>query len=359
MIGLGKVWLTSGRPRSEVVGDVNNDDDSVTQKRLLRFPPRGRKKHEHEQNWRHRAREWRQKNVLTSFSRATSTEDKHSHLAQVANDLIACLTTLGVTRRRENGTNRAEPKKQFQRPISCHGSSDWSYEGEIFRGLDPSFPLVKLLTLPKVWGNRPWSLAVVFFLGRGKVSMSSFSLLLSMSLQGVLQQQNKWSMLSQRNGRAVQVMRLAMSCPQWLKPPPTPVLSTPSPPPTGSGPIHTGWENANLPAIPLMLLASGVDTPIRNSKFHLFAFAPSIQCGLGRPHMAKAHWIAGWRNFQALTHESYLSQKSAVRRCGENFKFELHTSAKEQTYFRKHFSKWHKWSKQPPGQKREKKNLPL
>ncbi len=46
-------------------------------------------------------------------------------------------------------------------------------------------------------------------------------------------------------------------------------------------PIHTGREDTNLPAIPLMLLASSVNTPIRNSRFHLLASAPQVQCGLG------------------------------------------------------------------------------
>ncbi len=40
------------------------------------------------------------------------------------------------------------------------------------------------------------------------------------------------------------------------------------------GPIHTGCEHANLWANSLML-ASSVDTPIRNSRFHLLAFSPA------------------------------------------------------------------------------------
>ncbi len=42
-----------------------------------------------------------------------------------------------------------------------------------------------------------------------------------------------------------------------------------------TGPIHTGHEHANLRAFPLMLLASNVNTPICNSRFHLLAFAPA------------------------------------------------------------------------------------
>ena len=38
-----------------------------------------------------------------------------------------------------------------------------------------------------------------------------------------------------------------------------------------TGPIHTRRENANFQAIPLVLLASSVDTPIHN-RFHLLAF---------------------------------------------------------------------------------------
>ncbi len=34
---------------------------------------------------------------------------------------------------------------------------------------------------------------------------------------------------------------------------------------------HTGRKHANLRAIPLMLLSCSVDTPIRNSRFHLHA----------------------------------------------------------------------------------------
>ncbi len=47
------------------------------------------------------------------------------------------------------------------------------------------------------------------------------------------------------------------------------------------GPIHTGREQANLRAIPLMLLASDVNTPICNSRFYLLAFA-----------LARPVWIA-------------------------------------------------------------------
>ena len=41
------------------------------------------------------------------------------------------------------------------------------------------------------------------------------------------------------------------------------------------GLIHTGRALANLQAILLMLLVSSVNTPIYNSSFHLFAFAPA------------------------------------------------------------------------------------
>ena len=40
------------------------------------------------------------------------------------------------------------------------------------------------------------------------------------------------------------------------------------------GPIHTGGEHANLQAIPVMLLASSVNTPIHSIRFHLLAFTP-------------------------------------------------------------------------------------
>ena len=40
-------------------------------------------------------------------------------------------------------------------------------------------------------------------------------------------------------------------------------------------PIHTGCEQANLQAIPLMLLASSVNTPIDNNRFHLLVIAPA------------------------------------------------------------------------------------
>ena len=46
------------------------------------------------------------------------------------------------------------------------------------------------------------------------------------------------------------------------------------------GPIHTRHEHANLQEIPLLLLASSVNTAIHNSRFHLLAFAPGVQCGL-------------------------------------------------------------------------------
>ena len=50
---------------------------------------------------------------------------------------------------------------------------------------------------------------------------------------------------------------------------------------TPSGPIHTGHKHANLrQAIPLMLLAPNVNTPILNSGLHLLAFMARIQCGL-------------------------------------------------------------------------------
>ncbi len=41
------------------------------------------------------------------------------------------------------------------------------------------------------------------------------------------------------------------------------------------GTIHTRREHGNLQAIPLMLLASSVNTTICNSKFHLLASAPA------------------------------------------------------------------------------------
>ena len=46
-------------------------------------------------------------------------------------------------------------------------------------------------------------------------------------------------------------------------------------------PFHTGFENAKLPAILLILLASSVNTPICNSRFHLLACGPRVLCGLG------------------------------------------------------------------------------
>ncbi len=50
-----------------------------------------------------------------------------------------------------------------------------------------------------------------------------------------------------------------------------------------TGPIHTWTQNANrdLQAIPLMLLASSMDTPIHNSRFHLLAFAPARPVWIG------------------------------------------------------------------------------
>ena len=63
-----------------------------------------------------------------------------------------------------------------------------------------------------------------------------------------------------------------------------------------SGPIHTGREDANFRAIPLMLLASSTDTPIRDRKFHLLAFAPQLlvpQCLI--------FWREKGSNFSHLT----------------------------------------------------------
>ncbi len=47
-----------------------------------------------------------------------------------------------------------------------------------------------------------------------------------------------------------------------------------------SGPIHTGLEHPNLWTIPLMLLASSVNTTIHN-RFHFIASRLRVQCGLG------------------------------------------------------------------------------
>ncbi len=58
-----------------------------------------------------------------------------------------------------------------------------------------------------------------------------------------------------------------------------------------SGPIHTGREHANLRTIPLMLLVSSVDTLIRNSRFHLLAFA--LASSVDWPLHLPAHVRAG------------------------------------------------------------------
>ena len=64
------------------------------------------------------------------------------------------------------------------------------------------------------------------------------------------------------------------------------------------GPIHTGREQAHLWAILLMLLASSVNTPICNNRFHLVSLRVRIQCGLGLGVLAlpdQNPWICTWR----------------------------------------------------------------